>query len=75
MQNREGALARAATFFDDGSYKKLLTDLVAIPSTAQEPGHEADCAIIWKARLGLGWKGWALPSAYIPIRWKALARF
>lgn len=42
MQSREGALARAATYFDDGSYKKLLTDLVAIPSTAQEPGHEAD---------------------------------
>ena len=59
MSTREGALSRAATFFDDGSYKKLLTDLVAIPSTAQEPGHEADlCHYLegaigpWLERLG-----------------------
>jgi acetylornithine deacetylase/succinyl-diaminopimelate desuccinylase-like protein len=59
MSSREGALARAASFFDDGSYKKLLTDLVAIPSTAQEPGHESDLrhylegAIApWLERLG-----------------------
>ena len=59
MSSRKGALARAATYFDDGSYKKLLTDLVAIPSTAQEPGHESDLrhylegAIApWLERLG-----------------------
>ena len=52
MQNREGALARAATFFDDGSYKKLLTDLVAIPSTAQEPGHEADLRHYLEGAIG-----------------------
>ncbi|BDG71834.1 M20 family metallopeptidase [Roseomonas fluvialis] len=42
MPSREGALTRAATFFDTGGFKALLTDLVAIPSTAQEEGREAD---------------------------------
>jgi acetylornithine deacetylase/succinyl-diaminopimelate desuccinylase-like protein len=42
MTTREGALDRAATFFDNGGFKALLTDLVAIPSTAQEEGREAD---------------------------------
>jgi acetylornithine deacetylase/succinyl-diaminopimelate desuccinylase-like protein len=42
MATREGALSRAATFFDDGGFKSLLSDLVAIPSTAQEEGREAD---------------------------------
>ena len=42
MATREGALARAASFFDGGSFKSLLSDLVAIPSTAQEEGREED---------------------------------
>jgi acetylornithine deacetylase/succinyl-diaminopimelate desuccinylase-like protein len=42
MTTREGALTRAASFFDNGGFKALLTDLVAIPSTAQEEGREAD---------------------------------
>lgn len=42
MATREGALGRAASFFDDGGFKSLLSDLVAIPSTAQEEGREAD---------------------------------
>jgi acetylornithine deacetylase/succinyl-diaminopimelate desuccinylase-like protein len=42
MPSREGALARAAAFFDGGGFKALLSDLVAIPSTAQEEGREAD---------------------------------
>jgi acetylornithine deacetylase/succinyl-diaminopimelate desuccinylase-like protein len=42
MPTREGALARAASFFDGGGFKVLLSDLVAIPSTAQEEGREAD---------------------------------
>ncbi|RAI59228.1 M20 family metallopeptidase [Roseicella frigidaeris] len=37
MPSREGAIARAAAFFDEGRFKALLADLVAIPSTAQEP--------------------------------------
>lgn len=42
MPTREGALSRAASFFDDGGFKSLLSDLVAIPSTAQEEGRDAD---------------------------------
>lgn len=42
MATRDGALARAASFFDSGSFKSLLSDLVAIPSTAQEEGREED---------------------------------
>ena len=39
---RAGALARAEAFFDGGGFKSLLSDLVAIPYTAQEEGREAD---------------------------------
>lgn len=46
MPSREGALERATTFFDGrdnrGGFRKLLADLVAIPSTAQEEGREDD---------------------------------
>lgn len=42
MATRDGAVGRALRFFDDGGFKALLSDLVAIPSTAQEPGREAD---------------------------------
>jgi acetylornithine deacetylase/succinyl-diaminopimelate desuccinylase-like protein len=42
MATREGAISRAASFFDGGGFKSLLSDLVAIPSTAQEEGREAD---------------------------------
>ncbi|MBR0642094.1 M20 family metallopeptidase [Plastoroseomonas hellenica] len=40
MGSRQGALDRAASFFDEGHFKGLLTDLVAYPSTSQEPGAE-----------------------------------
>src|SRR4051794_19327819 len=42
MPTREGALVRAASFFDQGGFKDLLARLVAIRSTAQEPGFEAE---------------------------------
>jgi acetylornithine deacetylase/succinyl-diaminopimelate desuccinylase-like protein len=42
MGTRDGALGRAATFFDDGRFKALLARLVEIPSTAQEPGFEPE---------------------------------
>jgi acetylornithine deacetylase/succinyl-diaminopimelate desuccinylase-like protein len=42
MDTREGAIARATKFFDDGGFKALLADLVAIPSSSQEEGREAD---------------------------------
>ncbi len=40
--SREGAVARALTMFDGGAFKAHLAELVAIRSTSQDPGHEAD---------------------------------
>ena len=45
MPSREGAIARAQTFFDDGGFQARLTELVAVPSTSQDPGHETD---LWR---------------------------
>ena len=42
MASRDGAIARALAAFDDGAFKDCLAGLVAIPSTSQEPAHEAD---------------------------------
>lgn len=36
------AINRALQAFDSGGFRARLTDLVAIPSTSQDPGHEAD---------------------------------
>ena len=59
MASREGAVARALAFFDSHGFRDRLADLVAIPSTSQDPGHEADVqryldAAIrpWLERLG-----------------------
>src|SRR5690606_20591545 len=65
MASREGAIERARRFFDGDNaqgasgFKALLAELVAIPSTAQEEGREAelhrylDGAIRpWLERLG-----------------------
>jgi hypothetical protein len=42
MPSRDSALARALTDFDSNRFRDHLADLVAIPSTSQDPGHEAD---------------------------------
>ncbi|HEX4261587.1 MAG TPA: M20/M25/M40 family metallo-hydrolase [Acetobacteraceae bacterium] len=42
MGTRDGAIARARSFFDNGGFAERLATLVAIPSTSQDPGHEAD---------------------------------
>ena len=42
MGTREGAVARALEFFDSNGFRDRLAELVAIPSTSQDPGHEAD---------------------------------
>ena len=42
MGMREGAIARATRFFDCGAFRDRLAELVAIPSTSQDPGHEGD---------------------------------
>ena len=41
MGTRDAALVRARGFFD-GGFAERLAGLVAIPSTSQDPGHEAD---------------------------------
>ncbi|PZW41348.1 acetylornithine deacetylase/succinyl-diaminopimelate desuccinylase-like protein [Humitalea rosea] len=59
MPDRAGALKRAETAFDSGAFRDLLGRLVAIRSTSQDPGHEADCEAYldtairpWAERLG-----------------------
>ncbi len=42
MASRDGAIARALAFFDDHGFRDRLAALVAVPSTSQDPGHEAD---------------------------------
>jgi acetylornithine deacetylase/succinyl-diaminopimelate desuccinylase-like protein len=42
MGTREGAVARALDFFGSNGFRDRLAELVAIPSTSQDPGHEAD---------------------------------
>ncbi|MGH7153419.1 MAG: M20/M25/M40 family metallo-hydrolase, partial [Acetobacteraceae bacterium] len=42
MGSREGAIARALGGFDSGAFVERLAGLVAIPSTSQDPAHEAD---------------------------------
>jgi acetylornithine deacetylase/succinyl-diaminopimelate desuccinylase-like protein len=42
MGTREGAIARTLQFFDSGDFRDRLAGFVAIPSTSQDPGHEAD---------------------------------
>ncbi len=58
MSDRAGAIARAEAFFD-AEFRDLLSGLVAVPSTSQDPGHEADCRryleealLPWLGRLG-----------------------
>ncbi|RYJ01508.1 MAG: M20 peptidase family dipeptidase [Acetobacteraceae bacterium] len=59
MPTRDGALARAAQFFDAGEFRSLLGRLVAVPSTSQDPGAEAaldaylaEAMRPWLERLG-----------------------
>src|SRR5215472_18046557 len=42
MGTRDGAIGRATQFFDGGAFRDRLVELVAIPSTSQDPGHEPD---------------------------------
>jgi acetylornithine deacetylase/succinyl-diaminopimelate desuccinylase-like protein len=42
MASRDSALARATAFFDSNGFRDHLAELVAIPSTSQDPGHEPD---------------------------------
>lgn len=42
MASRDGAIERALAHFDNNGFRNHLADLVAIPSTSQDPGHAAD---------------------------------
>jgi acetylornithine deacetylase/succinyl-diaminopimelate desuccinylase-like protein len=42
MASRESALARALGYFDSNGFRDHLAELIAIPSTSQDAGHEAD---------------------------------
>ena len=42
MASRDSALARALATFDSNRFRDHLAALVAIPSTSQDAGHEAD---------------------------------
>jgi hypothetical protein len=39
MASRDDALVRASTYFDSGGFRDHLAELVAIPSTSQDPAH------------------------------------
>ena len=59
MPSREGAIGRAQNFFDSNGFRDKLAELVAVPSTSQDPGHEpdvqrylADFIQPWLERLG-----------------------
>jgi acetylornithine deacetylase/succinyl-diaminopimelate desuccinylase-like protein len=54
MGTRDAAIAGALGFFDDGGFRDRLAALVAIPSTSQDPGHEADV----RAYLEVGIRPW-----------------
>ncbi|WP_431268358.1 hypothetical protein [Dankookia sp. P2] len=74
MPTRQGAIARAAAFFDDGSYKALLTRLVEIPSTAQEPEFAPERTATSTRPSAPGSSRWASRSPSTPTRWRASAR-
>jgi len=59
VSGREAAIARALGCFDEGGFRARLAELVAIPSTSQESGHEAnlhrylaDAIRPWLERMG-----------------------
>ncbi len=45
MSTREQAIEAALAFFDSGAFRDRLAELVAIPSTLQDPDHEQD---VWR---------------------------
>jgi hypothetical protein len=64
MGSRDAAVSRALAGFDDGGFKRLLTDLVAYKSTSQDPGHEADL----QAYLQDAIRPWLERLGFTPIR-------
>jgi acetylornithine deacetylase/succinyl-diaminopimelate desuccinylase-like protein len=52
MGTRESAIASALAFFDAGNFRDRLGELVAIPSTSQDPGHAADVRRYLEGAIG-----------------------
>ncbi len=59
MASRDSAIARALDCFDSNRFRDHLAELVAIRSTSQDPGHEADVQLYldaairpWLERMG-----------------------
>jgi acetylornithine deacetylase/succinyl-diaminopimelate desuccinylase-like protein len=50
--SRQGAIARAQSYFDDGSYLQRLRALVAVPTESHPPEHKADLEHYCHAVLG-----------------------
>lgn len=51
MLTRESAIARAQADFDSGTFRDRLAALVAVRSTSQDPGHEADVRTYLSAHI------------------------
>jgi len=73
MPARDAAIAAALSGFDSGAFRALLADLVAIPSTSQDPAFRADIdkyldgAIRpWLARMGFAIAIHPNPEAGLP---------
>jgi len=52
MGTRAGAVSRALDYFDSNGFRDRLAELVAIPSTSQDPGHGADVARYLEDAIG-----------------------
>jgi len=51
MGTRDSAIARACADFDNGTFRDRLAGLVAVRSTSQDPGHEADVRAYLEAHM------------------------
>ena len=51
MPTRDSAIARAQADFDSGAFRARLGELVAVRSTSQDPGHEADVQAYLNAHI------------------------
>ena len=65
-EGRDAAVAAAAGAFDSGLLKRRLTELVAIPSTSQDAGHEADLARYLQEGIGPWLRGMGFTVAVHP---------
>ena len=69
MASRNTALARALTHFDTNGFRDHLAELVAIPSTSQDPGHAPDVDRYLSSAIqpGLERRGFAVEIHPTPV--------